>query len=366
MRSRNAAIALLAVSTILVSRGALAASTNCNRACLKGLAEQYMGAVVKHDPAAAPLAVGYRHTENALVIAAGEGVWKTVTALGKLQRYYMDPVQGSAGFYGTLVEGADGIVATVRIKVDDRKVSEAEWIIARKDTGGPGGPGPGSTSTAGAEASPPPDAVLPRDKRVTRNALIALTNAYFDSLQTSNDKLFIAHQNWARLENGIGTGEGPGGYGRGAGAGPYQGRAGNAAGRAGGGAAAGRGAALGPSEGVCAGMCGVTARRYPVVDEEAGVVLGIVLFIRQPGATARRNLLSEWFAIDDGKVRGIYAAMHYLAPSMPAPNWPPYEGNWPLPANFFAPGVDAGPMPPPPRAGGAAPAAPAPPPPGAP
>jgi hypothetical protein len=76
----------------------------------------------------------------------------------------------------------------------------------------------------------------------------------------------------------------------------------------------------------------VAARRYPIVDEEAGVVLAIAVFIRKPGTTTRRNALSEWFVIDNNKIRSIYSAMFYPAPEAPVPNWPPYNGNWPLPA----------------------------------
>ncbi|HTV78641.1 MAG TPA: hypothetical protein VMF03_10305, partial [Steroidobacteraceae bacterium] len=85
-------------------------------------------------------------------------------------------------------------------------------------------------------------------------------------------------------------------------------------------------------------QAGTTARRYPVVDEEAGFVLGMTLFMRAPGSNMMRNLLNEWFQIDHGKIIGIYAAMHYLPQAAPAPNWPPYDMNWPLPVPF-APAV---------------------------
>src|SRR5262249_10907301 len=78
----------------------------------------------------------------------------------------------------------------------------------------------------------------------------------------------------------------------------------------------------------------VAARRYPLADEEAGVVLGMAVFIRKPGTTTRRNMLSEWFILENNKIRTIYAAMFYPPPEMPVPNWPPFEGNWPLPATF--------------------------------
>ena len=81
----------------------------------------------------------------------------------------------------------------------------------------------------------------------------------------------------------------------------------------------------------------VAARRYPVVDEEAGVVLAIAVFLREPGTTTRRNAFSEWFVIENNKIRSIYSAMFYPEPQEPVPNWPPYDGNWPLPATLAVP-----------------------------
>ena len=79
-----------------------------------------------------------------------------------------------------------------------------------------------------------------------------------------------------------------------------------------------------------ANILAVTARRFPVVDEEAGVVLSLVLFERKPGVAMRRNLLAEWFFIEQGKIRSIYASMYYPDQEAMVPNWPPYDGNWPV------------------------------------
>ena len=40
--------------------------------------DQYLNAVVKHDPTAAPLVVGFRQTETAINVRPGNGTWKTV------------------------------------------------------------------------------------------------------------------------------------------------------------------------------------------------------------------------------------------------------------------------------------------------
>jgi hypothetical protein len=76
----------------------------------------------------------------------------------------------------------------------------------------------------------------------------------------------------------------------------------------------------------------VVARRTPIVDEEAQVVLAYAVFIRRPGSPTPRNVFSEWFAIDEAKIRTIYTAMFYPPAELAVPNWPPYDGNWPLPA----------------------------------
>ncbi len=81
------------------STSIFAAANGCDRACLKTSLDQYLSAVTKHDPAAAPLFVGFRQTENSVVVRLGTGVWKTVTGLGKMQRRYLDPVSEQAGYY---------------------------------------------------------------------------------------------------------------------------------------------------------------------------------------------------------------------------------------------------------------------------
>ncbi len=72
-------------------------------------------------------------------------------------------------------------------------------------------------------------------------------------------------------------------------------------------------------------------------------MLGIVVFQRPPANVNRRNLLSEWFHMDHGKITGIYAAMHYPNPTIPVPNWAPYDGNFPLSFNV---GISPNPNPP--------------------
>jgi hypothetical protein len=79
---------------------AVAATAGCDRRCRKSLLNDYLAAVVKHDPAAAPRAPSYRHTENAINVPLGNGVWRSVTGFwiedGKIRNiwsamYYPGP-----------------------------------------------------------------------------------------------------------------------------------------------------------------------------------------------------------------------------------------------------------------------------------
>jgi hypothetical protein len=281
----------------------------CDRTCLKSALDQYLNAVVAHKPANAPLSAGFRQTENAVVRRLGTGLWQSATALGAVQRRYFDPETGQAGYFGLIDEAAGPVIATLRLHVDDRKITEAEWVLSRK--GDPGlGPNGGQQADAAyhdpdylTAHTPPPDHIVSKAERLSREDLIAVANSYFDGLSAHDGKQILAHPGCVREENGVLTTQRtlPGG-----------------------------GLTDCTSEGAMANIFAVTARRYPIVDVEAQAVLGIVLFQRKPGIAMRRNLLSEWFFIEQGKIRTIFASMYYPDPEAMIPNWPPFDGNWPI------------------------------------
>ena len=123
---------IIAGMTIVGIAPAWPAENQCDRGCLIKVLEGYIQAVIAKKPEAAPLAKNYRGTENAIDVAPGKGFWTTSTAIGNVSHYYGDPVNGSAAFYGVLEEGEGSAIVSVRVKIDNLKISEAEWIIARK------------------------------------------------------------------------------------------------------------------------------------------------------------------------------------------------------------------------------------------
>jgi hypothetical protein len=309
-------IGALTVMSLLAGSMAFAQAP-CDRACLADALDQYLNAVIQNDPGAANLAPGFRQTENAVVRREGTGTWQTMTGIGDADRRYFDPVSGQAAFFGVIEEG-DGLgVATVRVRVAGGRLSEAEWLIAREGDAGlngfnaDGSPSGNFFDPANLAANPPSIAPVPRTERLSRDELIGITNSYFDGITTHDGSIIIAHPGCSRIENGFTV------TGR-----PQQG---------------------GPPSDCTSGLANiniafVAARRYPVVDVEAGVVMAIAVFMRNPGTTTRRNVFAEWFGIEDGRIRTVHSSMFYPEPHQPVPNWPPYDGNWPLPAEL-APGV---------------------------
>jgi len=314
--------AALACIVSFVHASNASAQANCDRTCLRSVLDQYLSAVVKHDPTAAPLVVGFRQTENAINVPPGGGAWKTVTALGKMQRRYVDEVSGQAGYYGLIEEGDSVALATVRLRIDNRKVVEAEWYLARaNDPGlnGPRQPGRPPANLLNPDyliANPPPERVVPKAQRLSRDELVAVVNSYFDAITSHDGSIALTHPGCGRAENGS----------------P---------------APAGRflpplPTATAPPAGAATNDCVsglanfnlsmVVARRIPLVDQEAQMVLGMAVFIRRPGSPTPRNVFSEWFNVEGGRIRTIYTAMFYPEPERAVPNWPPFDGNWPLPA----------------------------------
>ena len=330
--------ACAALAHHLRSNEAAFAQAACDRDCLRSTLDRYLDAVVAHDPSKAPLVVGFRQTENAINVAPGRGVWQSVTALGNVQRRYFDPVSGQAGYYGTVMEGDETAVVTVRVRVENRELTEAEWYIARANDPGmrgprePGGPPANLHNPAYLEQHPPPQRVVPRNERVDRATLEPhrrqllrrdhlarpLRRARARGLRPRRERLAGTGRRVlaaAAASSGVAARQPP--------------------------AAGAQSAQPGVGSRDCVAglenfnLSMVTARRTPLVDEEAQVVLSLGVFIRRPGSPTPRLVFSEWFVIDDAKIRTVYTAMFYPPPELAVPNWPPYDsGNWPLPATI--------------------------------
>lgn len=304
---RNLCCAMLLVASTAAAAG------QCDRNCLKSHLDAYLNAVAAHKPEAGNLWVGFRQTENAVVIPEGQGAWKNVTALGSIQRRYLDPVQSQAGYFGTVFMGEEEAVVAIRVKVQWNQVTEAEWFISRKsDPGVTGQPGKTPFSIETLRATLPPQRVVPKAERMQREALQAVVNSYFDGITNHNGFIVKGHPGCSRYENGFPTFNTPMKPGMDIG---------------------NNGKTDCRTQGEF-NVAIVTIRNFYVIDEESQAVMVAAMFRREARNAKRRNHFTELFHVDHGKIRDIHAAFYYAPEDRPVPNWPPYDGLFPLPAAY--------------------------------
>ena len=267
-------------------------SHDCDRACLEGFVNQYLDAMVAHDPSHLPVTPAVKFTEDDVALKLGEGLWKTASGRGTYKEYFDDPAEGQAAFFGTMKENGSGIALALRLKIENHRISEAESVVVRS-----------ARTFDLMEKAGAPDPVLletaPESERLPRGQLTAITNQYFEAIEQGNGRVAPFSADCDRFENGMKTS-----------------------------------GALG-----CSGQLDtqvfnyisrIFPRRFLVVDEDRQVVFGFfmfnhrgdVLFVNTPGegkhdmvAAAKRPFsvdVGEAFRIKDGMIRKVEALMTAL------------------------------------------------------
>jgi hypothetical protein len=180
---------------------ASAAATACDRACLKGFAEQLLESIVARDPTRLPLAHEYAATENSIPSALSLMViWRTVTA-AKDRYYVIDPTSGQVFLIATLREGPNDTLLFGRMRVERGLVSEVELYTNRSR--GQGGfqfdaAGPSHFPAAWTVAVPP-------ERRASRAALLLAGRSIFDTSVAAPE----ASSSCVVMENGKVVAENP-------------------------------------------------------------------------------------------------------------------------------------------------------------
>lgn len=336
------AILLAAVFTAAPAVGQTSQGT-CDRACLQNIADTYVAALVAHDPSKAPMAPDAKFTEQSKGLNVGEGLWKSaVSSSTTFKIPVADPVSGQLGEIlmmkasasafpappagrGAPAAGADpnapaDIQLALRLKVVNRKITEAEHVIAR------------ITAPSQLNALKTPRAAfmqtVPKADRNPRNILLLIANSYYDALTQNNGELAPFAEDCGRRENGMHTA----GAGRPADAPPPP-------------------AGFGDTPSDCAGqltsramsyITSIDLRRISIADEEHGLAFGLTMF-RQPmeqksitilkkdGTTSERPMnfnpfdleAAHIFKIRGGKIHEI-EAMGFTLPLYSKNGWNPF------------------------------------------
>jgi hypothetical protein len=158
---------------------------NCNRACLENVLNQYLDAVVAHDPKKVPLSADVKYTENDQVIPVGDGFWKTAQGRGKYTHTFADPEFGQIAYMGTMMEADAPLLMSLRLRIELGRITEIESIYFK-----PGGGGPNNIAEMDKPYKPEDFwfKSIPPAQRMSRQELIAVADGYFTGLQKNDGK----------------------------------------------------------------------------------------------------------------------------------------------------------------------------------
>ena len=290
---------------------AVSAQVDCDRACLEGHISTYLDALYSNSPESVPLAADVKISDNNALVSLADACWDT--ALETAYRWDIaNPRLGDVATEVVIRNSDDSYtMAMVRLKVLDGQISEVEIVRANEgDADRLWGPErlvdyPLSSNLTNAIR------VADRDSHY---ALIAAAESYWRAFQTNGtddyhpaNLLFDTH----RFENGLQTtGQFPDGSFRSAPDGFDTGRF------------------IGRN---------LWDRRYPVVDEERGIVLSMVRFGLKDGmesqsvATSNDRLVGEFFQVKNGMIQEVHAVLFNLPDEVPSvwePEYGPGRGGW--------------------------------------
>jgi hypothetical protein len=164
----------------LFSAGAVSANAaqSCDRECLRGIMTKYLDAVIAHNPGTLPLSNKVRATENAVDVKLGEGIWKTATKLTPYRMDIMDVPQGIVGTHSVLEEGQNTVLLLVRLKVENKKITEIETQVTRITPGGQF-----SSPTELKSVREALSFIPPKDRRNSREDLVKIGLKYPEGLK---------------------------------------------------------------------------------------------------------------------------------------------------------------------------------------
>lgn len=264
--------------------------------CLEGFVNQYLDALAAHDASKLPLAKNARYTENGQELKLGDGMWGVTVTLGNYKLYFADPQAGQVGYFGTIEENGHPVILGLRLKIENRKVSEMEVLALRKTSGV-------FSEPQNLVDKPIFHQALSPSERGPRAELVRVANSYFEGMEAGTDKNTPFDKDCQRIENGVITSNDPASKSE----------------------ITRMSCGAQFATGFTKVITSVKERRFPVVDEERGLVLSIIRFdhsgknktIRWNDGTEHKVnppfdqpysfFIEELFKIVDGKINRIEA-----------------------------------------------------------
>ena len=293
----------LFLTTVLVAAVASPASAqgSCDRACLTGHLDAWFKGLVGNSATGVPTSRDVKVTQNGQLTTVAGTFWESAESVP----YRWDIANPRLGDTASeaVVRNADGTMTmlAVRLKVNNGAITEVETIKANQGEADRLW-GPEVLLTRG--VSPALKLSIPEAERDSYYRLIAAAEGYWRAFQTNGTPAYHPADllpDTERFENGLQT------------TGMVR-----------------DGAYVSAASGFDAGRFlgrNLWDRRYPVVDEERGIVLSMVRFGIKDGqksqnvATANSRIVAEWFSVKRGLIQEVHAVLFNVPDTLP-PQWP--------------------------------------------
>jgi hypothetical protein len=304
-----AALALL-VATPVTAQNQRGITHPCDRGCLTRVIDTYIASLLANDPSRLPLAPGAKLTLNDDIVTTGRLFWDQAAAV-QARIDIANPRWGDTGTQA-VITNADGsqFIYTFRLKVKDSRITEVEAMLIRNVQEG----GLFDLKTLQRPNANFTTPIRPAEQDSYYD-LVAAAEGYWRAFNTNGTPEYRPASFWPhvpRLENGFKTTD----------------------------VAAQGNPPMSAAEqfdlGFHAGR-NVWDLRYPVVDEEYGVVMSVARFGLKTGATPKRpaqaaeRLVAEFFAVRNGQIFDIQAVMVNREEDLPSawtPDYGPTRGGW--------------------------------------
>jgi len=180
------------------------AQSPCDRACLENFVDQYMDALIAHNPKKLPMSARVKNTEDGVRLDPGDGFWRSAAAKGSYRLFAADTETGQVAFMGTMREDPNNpVIIAVRLRVENRQVSEIENLVVRD-----------AQAAANLEKRSKPNSVfleaIPATQRASRAELVRIGNQYLSALEKNDGKADVAFApGCERIQNGVQTTNNP-------------------------------------------------------------------------------------------------------------------------------------------------------------
>jgi hypothetical protein len=196
---RTAIVVLLCTGSPLFARpNAKKLPAHCDRACLIDTMNDYVAALVAHDPSQMPLSPHVEFVENTVPMHPGDGLWKTADGLPTSFKIYVpDPISEEVGLLCVMRANNEPIEASFRLKIRHREIVAAEHLWA------------GDLKEANLKnlETPRPSflATVPPSERVPRAEMLKIAGTYYTAVTTADANNAPFADDCERRENGIQT-----------------------------------------------------------------------------------------------------------------------------------------------------------------